>query len=164
MPIISHFSWAVVLFKIVAWILQIKYGFSDLLLLIFSSTLPDFDFFFHRIVRKKGLDSDFRHHEWPTHWPLVYSPVILIAIIFPSLRTILICFGCFLHFVMDSFFTADGIMWLAPISKKSFLFCGKETMGNYHGWDWFKRYRKLWIYKLDIVLAFIAIIILFLSI
>jgi len=96
-----------------------------------------------------------------THVPLAYSFAPLALFFRPGLKISLICLGLFAHFILDSFFTGDGIRWFYPFSKKFFLFCGKETKGCHgrYGLDWLRAYKKTVGYKLEFIsIAFLLII------
>lgn len=150
MIFISHLSYPALLFMLIAKIFSISYSFSDLIVLIFFAILPDLDFLFHKYVMKRGFDSWFRHHEWFTHWPSTYLPIFIIWAIFPNMKTALASLGILSHFILDTFLNGGGLMWFAPFSKKYYNLFGKKTKGHY-GWGWFQIYRKLAIFKIDVI-------------
>ena len=160
MIILSHASYPSLLFIIIAKLFHIQYSFSDLLILIFFSILPDFDFLFYRFIKRKKYDSNFQHRKWFTHWPITYIPLLILLFFFPSLELFLVCFGIFSHLILDTFLAGDGIMWFYPLSKKFFNFFAKSTNGH-HGPEWFNIYKKMTIYKIDILAFVILLLVLF---
>jgi hypothetical protein len=158
MIILSHISYPALLFIIIAQLFSIHYSLFDILILIFFSTLPDLDFVFSKLFMGRKYDNNFQHHKWFTHWPIIYSPLLILLFIFPSLELFLVCFGIFSHFGMDTFLAGDGIMWFYPFSKKFFNFFAKNIK-DHHGWKWFQIYKKMIVYKIDII-AFIFLLLL----
>lgn len=156
MTTFSHISYPTLLFVTAAEVSHIEYSLSDLLILIFFSILPDLDFLFHKLIKGKGFDSEYQHHKWFSHWPIYYTPFLILFLIFPGLKLFLICYALFCHFILDSFLAGDGIMWFYPFSKKFFNFFAKKT-NNHHGQEWFNIYKKMVIWKIDI-LAFTVLI------
>ncbi|MFC1728408.1 metal-dependent hydrolase [Nanoarchaeota archaeon] len=154
MNFMSHMSYPALLFVIISKLFGITYSISDLLILILFAALPDFDFLFHRLVKRGKFDAGFRHHDWFTHWPITYLPLVVLLIIFPTFKMLLAVLGLYSHFVLD-LFLGNGIMWFYPFSKKKY---GFFKITGCHGWDWFKVYRGKLIYKFDVI-ATIAIIV-----
>ncbi|MBU1906504.1 MAG: metal-dependent hydrolase [Candidatus Omnitrophica bacterium] len=161
MTILSHAAFPSLLFIIAAKLLHIQYFLSDVLILIFFSILPDFDFLFHRFIKKRKYDLNFQHHKWFTHWPITYALLLILLLFFPNLKLFLICYGLFSHLILDTFLSGNGIMWFYPFSKKFFNLFAKE-LNNYHGQDWFSIYKKKIIWKIDILAFVILLIVLFL--
>lgn len=156
MIFLAHAAYPALLFAIFAKFSSTTYSLFDFLILIFFSILPDLDFLFYKIFKKGKYDSDFQHHQWPSHWPIIYLPLFILLILFPNLKLFLICYGLLSHFIMDTFLSGDGIMWLYPFSKRFFSLCDKKTKGC-HGIKWFKLYKKKTIYKIDL-LGFVALL------
>ena len=156
MTVLSHASYPSLLFIIVAKLFDIQFSLFDLLILVFFSILPDLDFLFHKFIKRQKYNSNFQHHKWFTHWPITYVPLLILLFFFPGLKLFLICYGLFSHLVLDTFLAGDGMMWFYPFSKKFFnLFAQK--INNHHGQEWFNIYKKMTIWKIDIV-AFIVLL------
>jgi len=122
--------------------------------------LPDVDVVIIIIALIKGDKSkidglDFKHHSYPTHFPLLYSPLIVITIIFPNIYTLTMVTALYLHLFADSFYTSDGIKWLYPFKNKFFAFQSEKTRGK-HGILWEKEYKNTPLYHLEFVFLFIA--------
>ena len=160
MHTLSHTSYPSLLFIIIARLMDIQYALFDILILIFFSLLPDLDFLFHKFVKKKKFDLDFQHHKWFTHWPITYTPLLVLLFFYPNFKLFLICYGIYSHLILDTFLCGDGMMWFYPFSKKFFNFFSKKTKGK-HGRDWLNVYKKTLIYKVDIVAFVILLTVLF---
>lgn len=162
MTTLSHASYPSLLFIAVAKLLNIQYSLLDLLILIFFSILPDIDFLFYKFIKKKKYDSTFQHHKWFTHWPSIYISLLVMLFFFSGLKLFLICYGLFSHFIIDTFFSGDGIMWFYPFSKKFLSMFSKKT-NSYHGKDWFNIYKKKVIWKIDLLAFTVLLIVIFLT-
>ncbi len=94
-----------------------KKFFRHLFLYTFS-TLP----FCHYLVEKSKKRKEFieatRHHRLPSHWPLIYLPLLFLLLFFPNTKLIVVCFGIYSHFILDTL--SGGVRWFAPFSQKSF--------------------------------------------
>jgi len=132
-----------------------KFSFSDLLILTLFSVTPDFNFIFRKLLKKEHFDS-LSHHEWLTHSPLTYSPLLAILFFRPNLGLFLVCLGIYSHFILDSFF-GGGIMWLYPFSKKALSFF-QWKFRNLENLDYFAAYKKTIVYKIDLI-AFLLVLI-----
>jgi hypothetical protein len=122
---------------------------------ILFGLLPDFDMviFLKYIIkgeRSKLSGTTFKHHEFPTHFPLLYSPLIVVAIIIPHIYTLSMVTAVYLHFFMDTFYTSDGIKWLYPFNKKFYLLSSAKTGGK-QGIYWEKEYQTTFFYKLEFI-------------
>jgi len=157
MIILSHIAYPTLFFITIAKLFNIEYSLTHLLVLMFFSMYPDLDYFFHALISKKKISFNVPHRKWFTHWPITYTPLLVLLYFFPSLTLSLICLGIYSHFILDTFFSGDGLRWLYPFSKKYFSFFGGKTKG-YYGIEWFNIYKKMFIYKADI-LSFIALLI-----
>jgi len=124
--------------------------------------LPDLDFLFYKFVKKGRYDSNFRHRQWFTHWPITYAPLLVLLFFFPSFKLFLICYGLFSHLILDTFLAGDGMMWFYPFSKEFFNLCAKKT-NNHHGREWFDAYKGMAAYKIDILSFIVLLSILFLK-
>ncbi len=101
------------------------------------------------------IATSFRHHEYPTHYPLLYTPLIVITIFLPNVYTFTMVTAVYLHFITDMFYTSDGIRWLAPFNKKFFQLMSKKTL-NIHGAYWAKVYMGTPFYFLEFGLLGVA--------
>jgi len=101
-----------------------------------------------QIYLRKRID-EFPHHSWPTHFPLLYTPFILLAIFIPTILTGSIAINIYLHFFGDTFYTDDGIRWFWPFVKnKKVKFLSKSMKGQ-HDKLWIISYRKTPLYKIE---------------
>lgn len=156
MPFISHLSYPAVVFMGVAKVFGLAYTPQDILILMGFSVLPDLDFIFWKL-KGHGFDQNYKHHAWPSHWPIVYLPFVLYCVVFPSPSKLLAGFGILSHFIMDSFFCVDGVMWLYPFSTRRLNFFAVDT-GGVHGWVWFKAYYKSWFpIVVDVVVGLVLV-------
>ena len=87
----------------------------------------------------------------PTHFPIVYSPLIILVILLPNIYTISIVTVIYVHLFVDSFCTSDGIKWLYPFNKKYYGFLNDKTKGK-HGILWQNEYMTTPLYKIEFVL------------
>ncbi|MHA1751060.1 MAG: metal-dependent hydrolase [Candidatus Helarchaeota archaeon] len=102
---------------------------------------------------------DFRHHSWPTHFPFMYIPFIVLIFIFPSVLTISMAINIYLHFLGDTFYSDDGIRWLWPFMKhRSFKLLSKSMVGK-HDKEWLIAYRKTPLFKFEWVLFILTSVI-----
>jgi len=161
MTTFSHASYPTLIFIAAETLISSQYSLQDLLILIFFSIFPDLDFIFYKFIKKGSFNSNFQHHKWLTHWPIIYSPLLIALAFFPSFKLLLITYGIYSHLIMDTFLAGDGIMWLYPFSKKFFNLFAEKTTNN-HGKDWFNIYKKMLIYKIDI-LAFVIVLLVILA-
>ncbi|MBD3229124.1 MAG: hypothetical protein GF329_13125 [Candidatus Lokiarchaeota archaeon] len=140
-------------------------NFLNVVIIIIAGILPDLiDSIYSTIKRisQKVKDDEFRHHAWPTHFPILYSPLIVISIIFPSVLTITIAINIYLHFIGDTLQTDDGIKWLWPFSNKYYkLF--SEKMEGMHNMKWVYYYRQTFLYKIEWVLFVITSVIIIIN-
>jgi len=146
-----------------------SYYFSRI---VYFSLLPDFDVIYY-FVKSKGrlkLTMEYQHHlNSLTHFPLIFSPVIIIFIIsvifnFYPLYFLISVIGIYCgHFIIDTIASGDGIMWgKNPFSRKKYTrfinkYCDKTD--GYHGRYWDARYRQTKMYKTGNYAVIVVIII-----
>ncbi len=142
-----------------------------LLIVIFGS-LPDFDAIYLLFKKKEDrkIGMKFQHHYyfW-THWPLSYSPLIIIFIIslifnFYPEYFLAPVIGIYVgHFLLDSISCGDGIMWGKIPWKKNqyarFFNFWPGNCGGYHGVFWKARYRKTLMNRMCNIAVIISTII-----
>lgn len=155
MQTISHITYPALTYTFLTKVTAIPFSTPILITLIFTSVLPDLDVIYQKTILKKPFDHSFQHHQWASHWPVTYLPLILLTALTNNYYALIITLGVYSHLILDTFFAADGIMWLYPFSKKMYCFFDKHTKGH-HGKEWFIIYRTLPIFKVDI-LCFIAL-------
>jgi len=130
-------------------------------MIIFFSICPDFDAIVF-YIRKRGkfkLDTEFQHHfNSIAHYPLLYTPFIIIFIIniflnSNPLTSVIPVIGIYFgHFLFDTIACGDGIMWgKNPFRRKKYtrfinIYCYKTD--GYHGKYWGARYRTTRISKI----------------
>jgi hypothetical protein len=151
---LAHTSYPALTFLAAAKIFRIDYGLSDILVLIVAANVLDLDFFFYLIFRGFKKAKNAHHHQWFTHWPITYLPLLILLFIFPSFKLNLICYGIFTHLAMDTLFSSDGIKLLAPFSRRSFKFLSSKTKNLTSG-QWALIYEKMLIFKIDVAATFI---------
>lgn len=150
MILLSHLSYPFLGFLLLAKLFGIGYSSKELLLLMVFSILPDLDFFYHALKRGGWQEYTLKHHKWVSHWPIVYSPLIAAAFIYPEKGVIIACAAVYFHLLLDTFASGDGIMWLYPFSKKFYNFFS-EGYKDKHGHAWFKAYAERRLYKIDLI-------------
>ena len=100
---------------------------------IFFSLLPDSDLF----LKKVGPVRD--HHQFPTHYPLVFIPVICLLVFgialvkevaYPGFWTSVAALCLFFHYVDDTWGRTSGIGlgWLMPWDGKYYSFCPRRVL------------------------------------
>ncbi len=155
----AHLAYPYIISTVVAKTIGIQLSLVDSIVLLVSSVIPDLDYIFvwlkDRINKFSAEIPD--HHTWITHTPFYYL-ILSVIITFISLSTgILFFIGTFLHFIMDMFYTGDGVRWLRPFSNKEF-YVNNPTRGKYRK-VWLEAYQKLPIWRIDFVFLVIALII-----
>ncbi|MFX1294433.1 MAG: metal-dependent hydrolase [Promethearchaeota archaeon] len=127
---------------------------------IIFGLIPDFDIilFLKDLLKgdkSKRLGKTFKHHEFPTHYPILYSPLIILVIFIPNIYTITIITTIYLHLLLDTFYTSDGIKWLYPFNRKFYVLLSDKTIGK-QGAYWEKAYKTTIFFKLEFILLAIA--------
>ncbi len=151
-----------------------SYYFSAIL---YFSILPDFDaiYYFFKSKGRLKLTMEYQHHLHSlTHFPIIFSPVIIIFIISVILNSYALYFlipvvGIYLgHFFIDSIASGDGIMWGKNPFKRNkyarFINAYSDKTDGYHGRYWDARYRKTKLFKLGTVVLIIDLLIITLHI
>jgi hypothetical protein len=112
-------------------------------IVVILSVLPDLDSMFAFLFRKwrpgqKKLD----HHDYVTHTPIFYICLsIAVWVGIGKDLGILIFLLTLTHLVIDSYGTADGIMWLWPMSKRKFSILPKNLHeGGVYGIRYYQHY------------------------
>lgn len=183
MNVFSHISYPALFFILLAKTLSVDYSFFDLIILMFFSIWPDLDVVLASLFfSKKGKFSlknlfDFvilltlpakkkkpvyglpKHRLWPSHWPFVYLPLLVVLFFYPQFKLALICLGIYFHFFLDSFFLGEGIMWLAPFSRKRFVFLKVFSFVGQPE-EIFEKYHQTIIPKLEMISFLVLLVIL----
>lgn len=89
------------------------------------------------------------HHQFITHTPFFYLLLTLLLSLFMSVRAVtLFSLLTFLHLVLDSWATDDGIMWKWPKAgdrTQYSLFPQVVHVSDVHGWEYYVRhYFRTW--------------------
>jgi len=164
MHILSHLSYPYIVANVVAFLVGKPIPLEYNLLILFFSLFPDFDIavdFIYQMITKKKYKVPDSHHALPTHWPIVYLPLV-VAIATLNTFFIIATGAIYVHLMMDTLFCNEGLMFFYPFSKKWYIFFSSKTKQK-KGLDWNKAYSKLLVSKIDKVaflLVFIHIIIL----
>lgn len=149
MTTMAHVSYPTLAFIGLSALTRHQVSNVELLTVMSASNLPDIDFLW-QLIRKRKFDGSYTHHKWVTHWPITYLPLSIFTIFSPSIFLRLSIFGIYTHLFMDFFFNNQGIMPFYPFSKKSTSFFSTHFNGV-HGYEWFKKYTELPIFKLDLI-------------
>jgi len=90
---------------------------------IFFSLLPDLDFIYYKLDKRKRLEKGYAHRNL-FHLPLLYLPfgTLLVWMLFGNLWGLLFMITSFLHFIHDSIAYGRGVKWLYPFSNDSYAF------------------------------------------
>ena len=140
--------------------------------IVYFSILPDFDVIYY-FIKSKGrlkLNMKYQHHlNSLSHFPIIFSPVIIIFIIclitnFYPLYSLISVIGIYCgHFLFDTIASGDGIMWgKNPFKRNKYArfinkYCSKTD--GYHGRYWDARYRQTKICRIGNYAVIIACII-----
>ncbi len=142
--------------------------------IVYFSLLPDFDaiYYFFKSKGRLKLTMEYQHHlNSLTHFPLIFTPVIIIFVIsviinFYPLYFLILVVGIYCgHFIIDTIASGDGIMWgKNPFRRKKYTrfinkYCDKTD--GYHGRYWDARYRQTKMAKIGnyaVILVLIIII------
>ncbi len=172
---IEHHSAFGILFYYVIYIIWTKslvlpsYYFNAI---VYFSLLPDFDaiYYFFKSRGKLKLTMEYQHHlNSLTHFPFIFSPVIIIFAIgviinFYPLYFLMPVVGIYCgHFIIDTISSGDGIMWgKNPFRRKKYTrfinkYCDKTD--GYHGRYWDARYRQTKMAKIGNYAVIIVLII-----
>ncbi|MFH1591630.1 MAG: metal-dependent hydrolase [archaeon] len=118
------------------------------LIILFFSILPDLDYVFYFLAKRGRIKPIPQHHEWFTHWPITYSPLLLALVLSPSLKLAIAVMGIYMHMMMDMFNSGDGLMVFYPVSKKYFNFLSDKTRGH-SDFQWLAAYKTTKQYRVD---------------
>jgi len=141
-------SYPFLLAILVGTFFNFHFSVFELFIIMFFAWLPDFDYPLALYLKSKYPDRHIGHHQFITHVPLFYLPVVIVISFFDWRVGLLAFYGLLTHFVMDSLIAPDGIRWFYPFSKKYFLWTD-YTKGVFETKDWLKVYKKLPIYIID---------------
>jgi hypothetical protein len=139
---------------------------------IYFSLLPDFDAIYY-FLKSKGrlkLTMEYQHHlNSLTHFPLIFTPVIIIFILSVILNYYPLFFLISVvglyggHFIIDSIASGDGIMWgKNPFRRKKYArFTNKysDNTDGYHGRYWDVRYRQTKMAKIGNYTVIVVLVI-----
>ena len=104
--------------------------------------LPDVDGIVTMIAkRQRPMQQKVQHHRYVTHTPLLYLALtLLLSLVVPPQTAVLFGALTFVHLLLDSWATDDGIMWLWPLSRRQFgLFPRDLHAGGVFGLDFYLR-------------------------
>lgn len=153
----AHTSYPFLIVYIVNIWLQLPINWGHYFFIALAANMPDLDMIYlairHGDKKLKGK-ADINHHDWFTHWPIVYLPFWILALVTHYWAFVVITFGTIIHLIMDTLY--GEVMWLAPFKKKHFSLEPKNLRGLAPK-SWLKEYRKLLVYKLDIAASVITI-------
>jgi hypothetical protein len=110
--------------------------------------LPDADSLIATVVRRQRPNQQkLQHHRFSTHTPLLYLVITLLTLLVVPVQTaILVGVLFFVHLLLDSWATDDGIMWLWPITRRQFsLFPRSLHAGGAYGLRFYRRYVRCWV-------------------
>jgi len=143
----------------------------------FFGIFPDLDAVYWVIKKrdkgfegKQSIDTEFQHHLyfW-THWPISYSPLILIFIIslifnfYPEYFLVPVISIYCGHLIPDSISCGDGLMWGKIPWKKDryarYINLWSNKTDGYHGIWWEARYRQTIWFKIGSIAVIASIII-----
>ncbi|MBN1156969.1 metal-dependent hydrolase [Candidatus Woesearchaeota archaeon] len=160
----GHIAYPFLAVYIANWLFGLHITAKHYLILVFFSIVPDLDFLLYRLLpwKKKKYGErwfDKEHHKWASHWPLAYLFLFVIYVINRSSIVLMMIIGVYSHFILDSFLSGDGIMWLFPFSRKYLNLISSKTKG-FMGMEWVKRYRKTLMFKFDVIAFLVSIFIL----
>jgi hypothetical protein len=109
----------------VGWILNFETSIFFILGGILLTILPDCDFLYFWLARKrdKDRDTDYKHRDL-FHYPLIYLPfgTAVFYILGGKEWVILFLLCSFLHFIHDSIAVGWGIKWFFPFFQNNFAF------------------------------------------
>lgn len=151
MHFLAHLSYPYVLANGVALALGKTIPLEYNIMLVLFSLFPDIDLVYDyakQLVLGKKYKIPLIHHQNATHWPVVYVPLLVLALLTMEPFLLLAAGAIYLHLFMDTFFCNQGVMWLYPFKKKWFNYFARETRRKL-GWAWNDAYRKLGIAKVD---------------
>lgn len=84
--------------------------------------LPDIDGLAAMVAKRhKPSQQKMCHHQWWSHTPLFYVGLTALVTLLTSLHYgVLFGVLMFVHLLLDSWSTDDGIMWLWPLSRRQY--------------------------------------------
>lgn len=145
--------------------------------IVYFSILPDFDaiYYFFKSKGRLKLTMEYQHHLHSlTHFPIIFSPIIIIFIIsvilnfYPFYFLIPVVGIFFGHFLLDSIASGDGIMWgKNPFKRRKYtVFINKysDKTDGYHGRYWDARYRQTKMFKIGNIVIILVLLIIILHI
>jgi hypothetical protein len=163
----SHASYSFLIFAFVSFVFlgKVPAG-GPSILAVAAGMVPDLDGLLWKLLHPgKKADTSFQHHlEYPTHWPVVYLPLVIFMIIawlvnFYPVQVLALTMGIYSHLVFDSISCGDGMNWGAPWGRRFINLCSSKTDG-YHGLYWAARFKKTVFYKISLITSTISTILL----
>jgi len=149
MFILGHISFPSLIFIAIAEIFRIEYTSLHIILLTIFSVLPDIDMIY-LFIKSRRQNRVLSHHDFFTHWPIIYLPFLLLLILHHNIYTIIMAFGVYSHLIMDTFASGKGIKWAFPLSRRYYNFFASKTAGK-ENTLWLKTYRSTTFFKMEIV-------------
>lgn len=146
---LAHASYPFMAANIVAYAIGKPLSLELSLWIILFSLIPDFDYgvdFLQKKLRGEKYTIPPFHHAWPSHWPIVYTPLIFASIIWPAPYVIAATASIYMHLFMDMFFCSEGIMLLYPVSKRWYNFFAGRTQAK-PGMLWNRAYNLLKVFR-----------------
>lgn len=126
-----------------------------------AGLLPDLDGLIVAAIDQDegvGVDKKLRHHEFPTHTPLFYLFFTIAIWLITTPETALLCGTVvFLHLLLDSWGTDDGIMWFWPWSDRQLaLFPTDLHSDGAFGVEFYRRHLRCWRVMIPEVTLFLG--------
>lgn len=160
MHILSHISYPYILVNGLAILLGIKIPWQYNLVLILFSLFPDSDValnFIKQMFTKGKFDLPPKHHQNATHWPIVYVPLLAVALITMEPFFLIAIGAIIIHLFMDIFYCSQGVMLFYPFSTKWYYLLSDKTKDK-DGWEWNNTYKHLKVYLLDKSATFLLLL------
>lgn len=135
-----------------------RFSLFDFLGLVFVAVVPDLDRVVDRFIKKERFEEPFGHRFWLSHTPLLYSPLLFLFWLEPSLALGLFCFGVYSHFILDTL-VGEGIRWGHPLLKKE-VDLGFKRGKRVNAIDYYRKHKKSSLYKVELFAFFLLLVVL----
>ena len=124
---------------------------------LLGAVAPDFDMFYKYLAE----DSQYDHHKYVTHFPIVWLGLLLISVVWLRLSnihdknpayTFIFCFNGFIHMILDTF--TGTVFWLAPYQNNTaYSFLLSDVTYSSPGMDYFAN----WFFVLELFIIWWAV-------
>lgn len=133
LAVLTDVGMGIIIFHLMGKLFHYEFSLYFYLVGIFFSLLPDSDLF----LMKTGMVKD--HHQFPTHYPLVFMPticllvfgiILITGVVHPAFWTSVAALCLFFHYLDDTWGRTSGIglRWFMPWDRRYYSFCPSRIL------------------------------------